>query len=57
VLHRDRTSVLTFADEAQGRAALAEATAARAQVIAFTPHRRSLEELFVARARAKAQAS
>ena len=57
VLHRDRTSVLTFADEVQGRAALAEATAARAQVIAFTPHRRSLEELFVARARAKAQAS
>ena len=57
VLHRDRTTVLTFDDEARARAALAQAVAAGAVVIAFTPHRRTLEELFVARARPLAQAS
>jgi ABC-2 type transport system ATP-binding protein len=57
VLRRDRTTVLTFAEEAAARAALAEAVAGGATVISLTPHRRSLEELFVSRARDKAATS
>ncbi|HUJ28294.1 MAG TPA: ABC transporter ATP-binding protein [Myxococcales bacterium] len=57
VLHRDRSTVFTFADEAPARQALQAALAAGATVVAFTPHRRSLEELFVARARGKAATS
>ena len=57
VLHRDRSTVLTFVDEARGRAALAAALSSGATVISLTPHRRSLEELFVSRARAKAASS
>jgi ABC-2 type transport system ATP-binding protein len=57
VLHRDRSTVLTFAEEAPARQALQAALAAGATVVSFTPHRRSLEELFVARARGKAATS
>ena len=57
VLTRDRKTVLTFAEEAPARAALAAALAAGAELVSFTPHRRSLEELFVARARGKAATS
>jgi len=57
VLRRDRSTVLTFAEEAVARAALQAAVASGATVVAFTPHRRSLEELFVARAQGKAAAS
>ena len=57
VLHRDRSTVFNFADEAAGRQGLSAALGAGATVVAFTPHRRSLEELFVARARGKAATS
>jgi ABC-2 type transport system ATP-binding protein len=57
ILHRDRTTVLTFPEEAAARAALAAAVASGATVISLTPHRRSLEELFVSRARGKAATS
>jgi ABC-2 type transport system ATP-binding protein len=57
VLHRDRSTVFTFAAEEPARQALQAAVTAGATVIAFTPHRRSLEELFVARARGKAATS
>jgi ABC-2 type transport system ATP-binding protein len=57
VLHRDRSTVITFAEEAPAREALKAAVAAGATVISLTPHRRSLEELFVARARGKAASS
>jgi ABC-2 type transport system ATP-binding protein len=57
VLHRDRSTVFTFAEEGPAREALKAAVAAGATVISFTPHRRSLEELFVARARGKAATS
>ena len=57
VLERDRLIVLTFKAEAAAREALAVALAAGAAVVSFTPHRRSLEELFVERARGKAATS
>jgi ABC-2 type transport system ATP-binding protein len=57
VLLQDGASVLTFSGEASARAALARVVSAGGQVISFTPHRRSLEELFVARARGKAATS
>ena len=57
VLRRDRTTVLTFADESRARAALTEAISSGATVVSLTPHRRSLEELFVSRARGKAATS
>ena len=57
VLERDRSIVLTFKAEAAAREALAAALAAGAAVVSFTPHRRSLEELFVERARGKAATS
>jgi ABC-2 type transport system ATP-binding protein len=57
VLQRDRSTVLTFADETRARAALAQAVSSGAKVMALVPHRRSLEELFVARARGKAATS
>jgi ABC-2 type transport system ATP-binding protein len=57
VLQRDRSTVLTFAAEDDARKALQASLAANATVIAFTPHRRSLEELFVARAHGKAATS
>jgi ABC-2 type transport system ATP-binding protein len=57
VLHRDRSTVFTFSDEARAREALKAAIAAGATVISFIPHRRSLEELFVARAKGKAATS
>ena len=57
MLKRDRATVLTFPDEALARAALSAAVSAGATVVSLTPHRRSLEELFVSRARGKAATS
>ena len=57
LLQNDRRTVLTFPAEEPARKALASALASGAIVVSFTPHRRSLEELFVARARGKAAAS
>jgi ABC-2 type transport system ATP-binding protein len=56
-LQRDRQTVLTFPGEEPARKALGVALAAGATVVSFTPHRPSLEELFVARARGKAATS
>jgi ABC-2 type transport system ATP-binding protein len=57
MLQRDRSLVLTFAEEAKAQEALRAAVDAGATVVSLTPHRRSLEELFVARARGKATTS
>src|SRR5437588_6506741 len=57
VLQRDRSTVLTFDDQAKARSALQAVVASGAPVTSFTPHRRTLEELFVARARGKAATS
>jgi ABC-2 type transport system ATP-binding protein len=54
VLRRDRDTVLTFAEEGRAQAALSAAVSSGATVVSLTPHRRSLEELFVSRARGKA---
>ena len=56
-MKRDLATVLTFTDEPRAREALGAVLAAGATLVAFTPHRRSLEELFVARARGKAATS
>ncbi|HTO95660.1 MAG TPA: ABC transporter ATP-binding protein [Myxococcales bacterium] len=57
VLQRDRATVFTFADEVKAREALSAAVSSGATVVSLTPHRRSLEELFVSRARGKAATS
>jgi ABC-2 type transport system ATP-binding protein len=57
VLQRDRATVLTFTDEGRARSALSAAVSSGATVVSLTPHRRSLEELFVSRARGKAATS
>jgi ABC-2 type transport system ATP-binding protein len=57
MLQRDRSMVLTFEDEAAAQEALRAALGAGATVVSLTPHRRSLEELFVARARGTATTS
>ena len=57
VLQRDRATVLTFPDEGQARAALSAVVSGGATVVSLTPHRRTLEELFVSRARGKAATS
>ena len=57
MLERDRSMVLTFAEEAKAQEALRAALGAGATIISLTPHRRSLEELFVARARGTATTS
>jgi ABC-2 type transport system ATP-binding protein len=57
VLERDRQFVVTFKAESDARQALTVALTAGAAVVSFTPHRRSLEELFVERARGKAATS
>jgi ABC-2 type transport system ATP-binding protein len=57
VLQRDRATIFTFADEGRAREALAAAVSSGATVVSLTPHRRSLEELFVSRARGKAATS
>ena len=57
VLQRDRATVLTFRDEDRARAALSAAVSSGATIVSLTPHRRSLEELFVSRARGKAATS
>jgi ABC-2 type transport system ATP-binding protein len=57
MLQRDRSMVLTFTEEAKAQEALRAALEGGATVISLTPHRRSLEELFVARARGKATTS
>src|SRR2546421_2056315 len=57
VLQRDRATVLTFRDEGRARAALAAAVSSGATIVSLTPHRRSLEELFISRARGQAATS
>ena len=57
VLQRDRATVFTFPDEGRARAALSAAVSSGATVVSLTPHRRTLEELFVSRARGKAATS
>ena len=57
VLQRDRATVLTFRDEGRARAALSAAVSSGATIVSLTPHRRSLEELFISRARGKAATS
>ena len=57
LLQRDRATVLTFPDEGRARAALVAAVSSGATIVSLTPHRRSLEELFVSRARGKAATS
>ena len=57
VLKRDRSWVLTFEQAAAAQEAARAVLAAGATLISFTPHRHSLEELFVARARGKAGSS
>ena len=57
MLQRDRSMVLTFDGEAKAQEALRAALGAGATAISLTPHRRSLEELFVARARGTATTS
>jgi ABC-2 type transport system ATP-binding protein len=57
VLQRDRATVLTFPDEGRARTALSAALSSGATVVSLTPHRRTLEELFVSRARGKAAIS
>ena len=59
-LKRDRSWVLTFEGAQAGQAAQEAARAvpaAGATLVSLTPHRHSLEELFVARARGKAGSS
>jgi len=53
----DRATVLTFPDEVRARDALSAAVSSGATVVSLTPHRRTLEELFVSRARGKAATS
>ena len=57
MLQRDRSMVLTFDGEAKAHEALRAALDAGAVASSLTPHRRSLEELFVARARGTATTS
>jgi ABC-2 type transport system ATP-binding protein len=57
VVRRDRSQVLTFAEEKPAQEALRAALGAGGTLVSFTPHRRNLEELFVRRARATAVSS
>ena len=57
LLKRDRSTVLTFDAAGPAQEAARAVLAAGATLVSFTPHRHSLEELFVARARGKAGAS
>ena len=57
VARRDRSWVLTFAEEQPAQRALSAVLAAGGKIASFTPHRRTLEELFVQRARATAVTS
>ncbi|MBS2024779.1 MAG: ABC transporter ATP-binding protein [Deltaproteobacteria bacterium] len=57
LLERDRTLRAVFPAEDKARQALAMSLAEGATLVSFTPHRRTLEELFVARARASAVTS
>jgi len=56
-LRSDRSWVLTFTDEARAQEAVRAAFAAGGTLVSFTPHRNTLEELFVSRARASAVSS
>ena len=56
-LRNDRSWVLTFAEDAAAQAALQAALGAGGKLVAFTPHRHTLEDLFVSRARATAVTS
>jgi ABC-2 type transport system ATP-binding protein len=57
LVRRDRSSVLTFPAEAEAQEALRAALAAGGTLVSFTPHRHTLEALFVQRARATAVTS
>ena len=57
VLQRDRAHVVTFREEAPAQEAVRALLAAGGRLIALTPHRHSLEELFVQRARGTAVTS
>ncbi len=54
---RDRSLVLTFHDDAPAQDAARAVLGGGGRVISFTPHRRTLEELFVQRARGTATTS
>jgi ABC-2 type transport system ATP-binding protein len=54
VLVRDRDVILTFSEAGKAQDAAKDVIAAGAELISLTPHRRTLEELFVERARASA---
>jgi ABC-2 type transport system ATP-binding protein len=56
-IRRDRSHVLTCAQEPESQEALRLALSAGGRLVSFTPHRRSLEELFLRRARATAVTS
>jgi ABC-2 type transport system ATP-binding protein len=57
VLVRDRDVILTFSDAGKAQAAAKQVIASGAELVSLTPHRRTLEELFVQRARASATIS
>ncbi len=57
VLLRDRANVVTFSEEEPAQQAVRAVLAANARLVSFTPHRPSLEELFVKRARGTAVTS
>jgi len=56
-LRNDRSWVLTFKESAAAQETLRAALGAGGTLISFTPHRHTLEDLFVARARASAVSS
>jgi ABC-2 type transport system ATP-binding protein len=57
VLVRDRDIILTFDQADKAQAAAKQVIASGAELVSLTPHRRTLEELFVERARASATQS
>jgi ABC-2 type transport system ATP-binding protein len=54
VLVRDRDIILTFQDATKAQEAAKQVIASGAELVSLTPHRRTLEELFVERARGSA---
>ena len=56
-IRRDRSTVLTFADSRAAQDAARAVLASGATLVSLTPHRRTLEELFVQRARGQAKTS
>ena len=54
LLVRDRDVILTFNDADKAQEAAKQVIASGAELVSLTPHRRTLEELFVQRARGSA---